>query len=291
MGTYSIKDLENITGIKAHTLRMWEQRYGILCPERTTTNIRRYCDEELKFLLNVSLLNKKGLKISGIARMTSSEICSKVCEILEKGTSGQECSHSLLGAMLELNEQKFSCILDTLLVKRDLEEIMLQVIYPFFHEVGVLWQTGSISSAHEHFISHLIRQKLIAFLHQLPITSGITSPKWLLFLPEGEMHEIALLFAHYILKKRGNSVIYLGQNLPCGDLEECCTLYTPDFLFTVITSSPMGSEAEKYIRKVAQFYSWGTILASGIQLEGADLSDLKHVEFIENPQALIRKFV
>ena len=291
MGTYSIKDLENITGIKAHTLRIWEQRYGILRPERTETNIRRYCDEELKLLLNVSLLNKKGLKISGIARMTSAEICSKVRELSEAEADDKDYSRALLTAMLELSEREFECILDALIVKRDFEDVMLRVVYPFFHEVGVLWQAGSINAAHEHFISHLIRQKLIVSLHQLPIPSEKSSPKWLLFLPEGEMHEIALLFAYYILKKRGNKVIYLGQNLPCGDLEECCTLYKPDFLFTIITSSPMGSEAEKYVRKVAQAYKCGNILVSGIQLAEADFSDLGHVRFIESPQSLLRHFV
>src|SRR6185436_6119767 len=197
MGKYSIKELEQLSGIKAHTIRIWEKRYTIINPERTATNIRFYSDENLKKIINVSLLNNHGFKISKIADMSLTEISDKILVLSEAKTEAHIYIDQLVVSMVDLDEEKFEKILNKLIDKFGFERSITEVVYPFMEKIGVLWQTGTITPAHEHFISNLIRQKLITSIASLPIPSN-KSKKAILFLPEGELHEIGLLFYHYI---------------------------------------------------------------------------------------------
>ncbi|MDX5478997.1 MAG: MerR family transcriptional regulator, partial [Cyclobacteriaceae bacterium] len=161
MSTYSIKDLEQLSGIKAHTLRIWEQRYSLLSPKRTDTNIRYYDDEDLKLILNVALLNDNGIKISKIASMSSEEMREQVVKMTEKSLTHDDQIHALTICMIEMDEERFDKVLSTNILKIGFEQTMMNIIYPFMSKIGVLWQTGAINPAQEHFISNLVRQKLI----------------------------------------------------------------------------------------------------------------------------------
>src|SRR5687767_12010123 len=161
MGKYSIKELEHISGIKAHTIRIWEKRHGIIKPLRTPTNIRYYTDEDLKKIINVSLLNSHGLKISKIATMRLEEINSKVLEITEVKPEADAYIDQLVVAMIDIEEESFEKILASVIKKFGFERSITEVVYAFMEKIGVLWQTGNITPAHEHFISNLIRQKII----------------------------------------------------------------------------------------------------------------------------------
>ncbi len=194
MSSYSIKDLEQLSGIKAHTLRIWEQRYNFIIPKRTDTNIRYYDDKDLKLILNVSLLRENGYKISKIADMDQEQIAGAVLEITEKNFSFSDQIHSLVLAMIDLDEERFEKIMSTNILQTGFENTMLSIIFPFLSKIGVLWQTGSITPAQEHFISNLIRQKLIVAIDGCYVPSKEINNKYLLFLPEGELHEISLLF-------------------------------------------------------------------------------------------------
>ena len=275
MSTYSIKDLEQLSGIKAHTLRIWEQRYNLLQPMRTDTNIRFYDDASLKLILNVALLNDNGYKISKIANMTEAEMREEVVKLTEKTLTHDDQIHALTLCMIEMDEERFEKVLSTNILKIGFEQTMLNIIYPFMSKIGVLWQTGAINPAQEHFMSNLIRQKLIVAIDGQIYKGG--GKKFLLYLPEGEWHEISILFAAYLVKLKGHKLIYLGQNTPDEDLQIVYRLHQPEFLMTVITTSPNSEEVQDYIYTISERFKNSEIILSGYQIVGQDLDFPKNV--------------
>jgi MerR family transcriptional regulator, light-induced transcriptional regulator len=280
MSTYSIKDLEQLSGIKAHTLRIWEQRYDILSPDRTDTNIRTYDDNDLKLVLNIALLKDHGYKISEISKMPPEELSKEVLLISDKQLNYPDQIHALTISMLDLDEERFEKIVSTNTLQFGFENMMINIIYPFLSRIGTLWITGSIGPAQEHFISNLIRQKLIVAIDgQLPsLRPG--AKKYLLYLPEGEMHEISLLFANYIIRSRQNKVIYLGQSLPFAELGFANGIHKPDYIFTVITSVPGQNEIQRYVYKLAKEFPDSKVLMTGYQVVGQDIDCPDNVEII-----------
>lgn len=272
MSVYSIRDLEQLSGIKAHTLRIWEQRYNIVSPKRTDTNIRYYDDIDLKLILNISLLKDHGFKISQIAEMTEAEIKQEIVKITEKSLSSSEQVQALTLAMIELDEERFEKIIATNTLQLGFERTMMQIIYPFLVKVGVLWQTGAIHPAQEHFMTSLIRQKLIVAIDGQVAKLTSQSKKFVLFLPEGELHELSLLFAYYLVKTRNHKVIYLGQSLPLQDLHEVYKFYQPDYMMTIATSSPSQDTIQGYLDQLSQKFPDSKILLSGYQIVGQDLN-------------------
>ncbi len=280
MAVYSIRDLEKLCGIKAHTIRIWEQRYGIIKPNRTDTNIRYYRDADLNLLLNIVVLNRNGHKISKIAKMTKKEIVEKVSAIseinLDLGTQLDE----LTLAMVEMDEYKLDRILTTYIEQLGFEQTMLQVIYPFLDKLSVFWLTGSINPVQENFISNFIRQKTIAAIDKEPIIAGNNAKKFLIFLPEGENQELSLLFMHYLLKSRGNAVIYLGQNIATGDLFDAYSVHKPDFIFTMITESFAKHPVQKYVDELSGSFKSCQILLSGYQVVAQDVQSVGNVTIL-----------
>lgn len=269
MSSYSIKDLEQLSGIKAHTLRIWEQRYNLLSPKRTETNIRFYDDEDLKLILNVALLNDNGVKISKIASMDSVEIREEVMKLTERSLTHDDQIHALTICMIEMDEDRFDKILSTNIIKLGFEQTMMNIIYPFMSKIGVLWQTGAINPAQEHFISNLVRQKLIVAIDGQISKGG--GKKFLLFLPEGELHETSMLFASYLIKNKGHKVIYLGQSTPYEDLLSVYNLHQPEYLLTVITTSPSSEYVQEYLNSLSKRFPNAHILVTGYQVIGQDL--------------------
>lgn len=269
MSSYSIKDLEQLSGIKAHTLRIWEQRYNLLTPKRTDTNIRFYDDQDLKLILNVALLNDNGVKISKIASMDSVEIREEVMKLTERSLTHDDQIHALTICMIEMDEDRFDKILSTNIIKLGFEQTMMNIIYPFMSKIGVLWQTGAINPAQEHFISNLVRQKLIVAIDGQISKGG--GKKFLLFLPEGELHETSMLFASYLIKNKGHKVIYLGQSTPYDDLLSVYNLHQPEYLLTVITTSPSSEYVQEYLNSLSKRFPNAHILVTGYQVIGQDL--------------------
>ncbi|MDP4655696.1 MAG: MerR family transcriptional regulator [Algoriphagus sp.] len=292
MSTYSIKDLEQLSGIKAHTLRIWEQRYNLLQPKRTDTNIRFYDDDDLKLILNVALLNDNGVKISKIASMSPNELREEVMKLTERSLTHDDQIHALTICMIEMDEERFDKILSTNILKLGFEQTMLNVIYPFMSKIGVLWQTGAINPAQEHFISNLVRQKLIVAIDgQIPQQGG---KKFLLFLPEGELHEISILFASYLIKSKGHKVIYLGQSTPNDDLLSVFKLHQPEYLLTVITTSPSSEYVQEYINALADRFASAQILVTGYQVLGQDLrfpENVSQISYIRDIKDLLEELI
>ncbi|MFY7829079.1 MAG: MerR family transcriptional regulator [Flectobacillus sp.] len=287
MSNYSIKDLEQLSGIKAHTLRIWEQRYDILKPTRTDTNIRTYDDTDLKLVLNIALLKDHGYKISEIAQMSAEDMAKEVMVISDKQMNYPDQIHALTISMLDLDEERFEKIISTNTLQFGFENMMINIIYPFLSRIGTLWMTGSIGPAQEHFISNLIRQKIIVAIDgQLP-SLRMGAKKYLLFLPEGELHETSLLFANYLVRARQNKVVYLGQSLPFEELVFAYNVHKPDYLFTVITSVPAQDEIQKFVYKLAHTFPNTKILITGYQVIGQDIDCPDNVEILTQVKHLI----
>ncbi len=271
MSIYSIRDLEQLSGIKAHTLRIWEQRYSIINPKRTDTNIRYYDDTDLKLILNISLLQEHNFKISHIAEMTPEKMQEEINTIINKNFGSNEQVQALTLAMIDLDEASFEKIIATNTIQIGFERTMMQVIHPFLIKIGVLWQTNTIHPAQEHFMSNLIRQKLLVAIDGQVAKFNSNSRKFLLFLPEGELHELSLLFAHYLIKVRHHQVIYLGQNLPFQDLHQVYQVHKPEYIITIATSHPSQNTIQGYIEQLSQKFPDAKILLSGYQIIGQDL--------------------
>jgi DNA-binding transcriptional MerR regulator len=265
MGKYSIKELEKLSGIKAHTIRIWEKRHRLIQPQRTNTNIRFYSDDDLKKIINVSVLNNNGLKISKIAGMSGDEMNRKILELTTTKSESSIYIDQMVIAMVELDEEKFEKILVGLTLRFGFERTVVDVIYPFLEKIGVLWQTHHISPAQEHFISNLIRQKVIVAIDSLPIPAK-AAKKVMLFLPEHELHEISLLFSSYRCRKAGFRTCYLGQAVPFDDLKSTFEVHHPQILLTCITSAISKIALENYISKLSSQFPVSTILLTGYQV-------------------------
>ena len=290
MATYTIRDLEKLSGIKAHTIRIWEKRYGLIEPQRSSTNIREYCDNDLKRLLNVSMLHKHGFKISKIAKLSQKEIAEKISHLLQYSGDTDSQVESLSIAMLDLDEEKFEKILSRIIIQMGFEDAVMKVLYPFFRRIGVMWQTGTVNPAQEHFVSNLVRQKLIVALDSQLNDLNANAKKFLLFLPENEMHEIGLLFFAYLLKRRGHKIIYLGQSLPVESIVEILQMRPVDYLITSIVTTMYTADVNEYVKDMAKTFADKIILVSGEQIRYLDTRDIpSNVKLIASPVEFIHE--
>lgn len=259
---YSIKDLEKITGIKAHTIRIWEKRYGIVEPSRTQTNIRYYSDEDLRHLMNVAILNKYGYKISNIQSMSSSEITKCVVDLSNQDIDNDHQLDSLVMSMIEMDEPKFERIISSSILKHGFEYTFENLLYNFLEKIGLLWQIGKVIPAQEHFISQLIRQKIIMAIdgqHEL----SENYKTFLLFLPENEYHELGLLYLNYLIRKTKHKVIYLGQNVPFQNLKNVFEIHQVDYLLTSIASHLPEEAVSEFINELSKLYGDKQIIIGG----------------------------
>jgi len=261
LAIYSIKDLEQLSGIKAHTLRIWEQRYKIITPGRTQTNIRYYTDEHLKCILNIAILNKNGIKISKIAKMSESEISEQVSEVSEVNFDIKNQLDALTISMVELDECVFDKIISTNVSQIGFERTMIEVINPFLEKLGTLWLTGSVTPIHEQFITNLIRQKIVAAIDKLCSFSCSCNKKFVVYLPQGEKQELSLLFFHFLLKIRKFSVVYLGNDVSLKDLKFVSQVHeNPDYIFTIINTAPIASPVKEYVDELTSIFPNSKVL-------------------------------
>jgi DNA-binding transcriptional MerR regulator len=263
MNAFTIKDLENLSGIKAHTIRIWEQRYSFLSPQRTETNIRYYSNEELQTILNIALLNKYGYKISHINKMSAAEISRKILELDQAEARQERLVNELIKAMVEIKMDIFEMHIENYIRQNGIEKAIIRIIFPFLERIGILWLTNHINPAQEHLVSNLIRQKLIVGIdHVKPaLQRNITA---LLFLPENEHHELGLLFICYLLKSHGIQVLYLGANVPLRDVISVANLKNPDFLYTHLTSVANHFSFEKFLTNVHDLMPNRKLVLSGV---------------------------
>lgn len=237
MGQYSIKELERLSGIKAHTLRIWEKRYDLFDPQRTDTNIRYYSDSDLKKLLNIAILSNDGTKISKIVALNDEQLKDAVSQVSNAELIKQKRIDDLIFPMLSFDEDEINSLLDSYYEEIGVENTFTEVLYPFLEKVGILWLTDEVDPAQEHFMTHIIRQKISVAIESLP-KNPVNSKKVILFLPEGEYHELGLLFFAYLYKKRGVRVYYFGQSAPIKQIREAAKVIKPNWILTYSVISP-----------------------------------------------------
>lgn len=262
MHSFTIKDLENLSGIKAHTIRIWEQRYSFLKPARTGTNIRFYSNEELKKILNVALLNKYGFKISHIDRMNEAEMKERILSLNQLEAQQERIVNGLIQNMIDLDMDGFENTLNNFIAVKGIEKTIFQIIFPFLEKIGILWMTNHIVPAQEHLVSNIIRQKLIAGIDTISNRVRLNNTV-LLFLPEGEYHELGLLFMNYLLKNRGVNTIYLGCSVPVNDIEYVLKLKHPDYIYTHLTTVGPKFNFDKFIAAVNKKFADIPVVVSG----------------------------
>jgi DNA-binding transcriptional MerR regulator len=262
MNSFTIKDLANLSGIKAHTLRIWEQRYNFLKPHRTDTNIRYYSNDELKTILNIALLNKYGFKISHIDKMSAGEVQEKILSLNQLQAQQERVVHELIQQMIDMEMDAFEKTINQFIAVKGIERTITQIIFPFLEKIGILWLTNHINPAQEHLVSNVIRQKLISGIEavQTPLKSNKTI---LLFLPEGEYHELGLLFMYYLLKNRGINVLYVGSSVPLKDVEYVVNYKKPDYLYTHLTTVGQSFNFERFLLQVTEKFRHIPIVISG----------------------------
>lgn len=268
MAVYSIKDLEKISGIKAHTIRIWERRYQLIEPQRTSTNIRFYSDDDLKRILNVSILNQNGFKISKIASMSAEQLRERVLDLCLDTRNTDVQIESLLVAMLELDEAKFTNVLTNSIIKQGFESTVESILFPFLDRIGILWQAGTINPSQEHFISNLIRQKLIVAIdNEMQNFIPKSGKSIVFFLPENELHEIGLLFYSLIARKEGYNVIYLGAAVPIEDLKVIIETRNIDALFTSFVAAREKDELDSILHDLTNAVPDCPIFVMGLQIK------------------------
>ncbi len=263
MNSFTIKDLENLSGIKAHTLRIWEHRYNFLKPSRSFTNIRYYSNEELKKILNISLLNKYGFKVSHIDKMSEDEIGKKILSLTQAEAQQERIINELIKQMIELDIVGFERTISSHIATKGIEKTITQIIFSYLEKIGVLWQTNHINPAQEHLVSNIIRQKLILGIEgvQTPLK---VNKSILLFLPEAEYHELGILFMYYLLKSRGVDVIYLGSNAPLSDVAYVVKVKKPDYVYTHITRPASNFNFDKFLSNVNKSFNDIPFIISGL---------------------------
>ncbi len=247
--TFSIKDLENLSGIKAHTIRIWEKRYNLLSPERTQTNIRLYSLLSLQKLLNITLLYENGLKISKIAQLKNEEIPLKVREIIDEKSIKNNMMNAFKLSMINFDQSLFHNTYNKLVVDLSFREIFKEYFIPLLQELGYLWQSNTISTTHEHFITNLVKQKVYTNTEKVHRSEYVNNKSFVLFLPENEIHELGILYLNYELNLRGYKSIFLGQSVPIENLEPLIASNEFVEFIAYVTVEPSKEKIDKYLQK------------------------------------------
>ncbi|MFB1027467.1 MAG: MerR family transcriptional regulator [Flavobacteriaceae bacterium] len=275
---FSIKDLENLTGIKAHTIRMWEKRYDLLEPERSKTNIRSYNLRNMQKLLNINFLNTNGFKISKIAALDENEITTKVRELSISENIEHHSFNAFKLSMLNFNHQLFYKTYNQLLEEKSFRQIFNEILHPFIINIGMLWQTQTISSAHERFITSHIRQKILIHIERLQsIDPRPRTKTFVLFLPVNEVNDLGLLYINYELLSKGYHTIYLGENIPTENLKQLNNLYKDITYISYLTEMPSMKNISTYLDDIYETSLKGTsntMLITGKRIKDLNVENL-----------------
>jgi DNA-binding transcriptional MerR regulator len=280
MYQFSIRDVENLSGIKAHTLRMWEQRYGICMCKRKESQHRYYDNEDLKYILRIAYLYHNGYRISRIVALSPDEL-NRLASKRFNNDEYEVLVNQLIDACLSYDQLLFEKALRQVLGTMGLENCMEKVIHPFMDKIGLLWMTGHVLPAQEHFCSHLIQKLIVTAINTLPPVHN-SKARFMLFTPQGEMHELSLLVAQYIFKKKGIRCVLLGRNSPLELVQYCCTHIPVTHLYFHLITNFTNCSAEVYIDKLAAQFPSLQVLASG--------PALKHIEQLPGNVRILRSF-
>ena len=290
MTHYTLYELEKFTGILAATIRVWERRYNIIKPKRTDTNRRWYDDDDLKRLINISIIYHSGIKISKIAKYSETELIDKVESVTRDSVISDTHIKSLIVAMLSFNGNAVNEILLRSVINTGFEETFSSVVFPFLRRVGIMWHTGSANTGTEHFITNILREKLISAIDSLPPANDPERKRVIMFLPDNELHEMGLLFYTYLIRKSGHEVLYLGQATPFSALIEASEKWHSDILVTGTLSELSVFEPEEYLYNLSTTFKAQKILVSGSLADKPVIEKYKNIYPIRSVSDLKKHF-
>jgi len=289
MSSYSIKQLELISGIKAHTIRMWERRYNLFLPQRTDTNIRRYTELDVRLILNIALLLRNGYKISKVATKSHDEISELILQIPSSTPSSNEYDlEPLLLSLLSFDQSTFKSYLIKKIADHGLEETYEALVLPLLHRIGILWQTGMIKPTHEHFVTNIVKHILISNYEAIQEPKR-DAPLFLFFLPENEHHELALLFYAFTTKKMGFRTIYLGQSTPTDDVIQASKEIKPAVIFTSTSSSIAKIDLADFYKTIRKSIPNGHLFVTGYKANLDRFKIPKEISIISSLDAFSSK--
>ena len=265
MVIYSIKEMESLSGVKAHTLRIWEKRYNIIEPKRTNTNIRYYTDEDLRHLLNVCYLYNNGYKISKIAKMNNEDIRIQVEQHSDIALNFNDQHDALMMFIYRFDSYNFNKVLNNHICQNGLMETMNQVIYPLLDKLSLAWLAGTFQSAHESFVTQIIKSKIQYSIETLKEDCGC-KPKFIIYLPKGEKQELSLLYLHFLLKKNGCKVINLGVELDLEDVIMAIGSCSPEYVFTIINQEMYNISCQEYVNQICKVNNQTQLVVTGYQV-------------------------
>lgn len=283
MGHYSLSELEKLTGILAATLRVWERRYHLLKAHRTKTNRRWYDDDDLRHLLNISILYRTGIKISNIAALSQSEIEQKASVLTKDFENYNTGIDSMIMAMISFNKHAVNEILLKSIINKGFEETFSGLVFPFLRRVGILWQTGYVNTGAEHFISNIFRSRLIFAIDSLIVPDSRGKQRVIMYLPDNELHEFSLLFYAYLINMMGHEVIYLGQTTPVESVIEVNEKWQSDILVTGTVSAMSFKSPKEYLKDLSATFSKQKILVGGFLADEAEKSNYPNVFSLRSP--------
>lgn len=287
MEEFSIKDLERLSGINAHTIRIWERRYNLIEPDRTDTNRRRYSDNDLRRIINVAILNRNGIKISKIARLGDAGIDGKVAELLTAPASASTEVDTLIIAMLALDRKAITDIIDRSVKRRGFSETVTEIFFPFMVRTGSMWQTGTINPGYEHFMTNIFRSSLICAIESIQEEPGPGAKRVLLYLPENELHELAILLYAYLIRKAGNEILYLGQMTPLDSVLAISHSWQPHIVVTG-SATALPAEPLKYLKRLSSELSESKIVVAGIFATVKGIEKIRNITPVDTPERLLK---
>lgn len=278
---YSIRDLEILSGIKAHTIRIWEKRYQLLKPARTNANIRYYCDQELRKLLNIAQLIRHGNRISELSILDEEQLKDKVVSIHEDKLNNSDYIETLIMHMINVEDIQFNSLLNELIELLGIEKAFSSIFFPFLRRVGLFWQVGTIFPAQEHYVSNLFRQKLISEIDRLYDNQKIDKTI-LFYLHENESHELSLLYYALLSLKMGYRVLYLGQKVPLEDVKRICKKRKIDLIITSFINSINYEELKDYLKDLHKELKTAKIFVSGRQLSDYEIKLPENITLLKD---------
>jgi DNA-binding transcriptional MerR regulator len=290
MRHYTLNDLEKLTGILAPTIRVWERRYKIIQPKRTGTNRRWYNDDDLRRLINISILYQSGIKISKIAKYSGSDLEERVGLITSDSVISDTQIKSLIVAMLSFNGNAVNEILLRSIINTGFEDTFSSVVFPFLRRIGVMWHTGSANPGDEHFITNVLRTRLITAIDSLPPANDMKRKRVIMFLPDNELHEMGLLFYYYMIRKSGHEVLYLGQTTPFNALTEADEKWHSDILVTGTLSEISVLKPEEYLNNLSKAFKSQKILISGTLADKPVIKKYKNIYPVRSVSDLKKHF-
>lgn len=284
MNQFSISDIETLSGIKAHTLRIWEQRYNLMSPTRKKSRHRIYNNEDLKYILRISYLYHKGLKISKIAALSEEEIRSRSLDMDQHELDYAIYINQLTESSIDLNQERFEEVFILMVGQLGYEASVTNVLFPLLNKIGLLWMVNSVTPAQEHFASAIIINKMVAALNSLPPIPYTGGRRVLVFTPEGELHEIPMLFIQYQLKKRQVPVISLGKNTPVAALREVIDANPCSHIYFHLVTNLMNHPLDQYLQTLVTIFPAQEIYFSGMNLPSIQLPS--QVRYLRNRQSV-----